>query len=394
MKVKEVVGFWEWDNLSGLVGYYAFYTAMIEGKNAIIRRCLRKGSDVAARLPTCRLLDYIDEYVIIGDDQKGFEEKIQRIIQYVQNEEGNIYKGIEFTPIEMQYGRESDLNLANIIICEPLRDEEKDAYQYLINKKIEELSSDRLEQFKKIAQNTPEDYSVETYIKKYEKQTGTKLSESQIQGVKIFDRKIQNGLIMGRYTLKEYNNFLKSIPDLLSGKKILGVGHFGLDGDFCITSEIDEPQSAEKISGYTTYTYRRIDDLSLCPEDIFKELSSSPSIERKMTHQEKWRSADKLRVIDVTKQHQFFNPEDQKNVKGNPDMKCIGSARGYFIFSDNGILIAGEYRPTIKENSELSANDISTALQEISRNGLTTDIQEKLIGLADKKPNERSEEKL
>lgn len=332
--------------------------------------------------------------MIIGDDLKGFEEGIQSVIQQSQNEEGNFYETIEFKPVEMQYGRETDLNLANIVIYEPLQDEGKDAYQYLTNKKIEELSSDRLEQFKKIAQSTPEDYSVETYIEKYEKQTGIKLTESQIQGVKIFDRKIQNGLIMGRYTLEEYINFLKSIPDLLSGKKILGVGHFDSNGRFFRGSEIDEPQSAEDISEYNTYAYIKSEELSPLSSDNFKEMSSSPSIKKRMTQGEH-RVAYQLCVIDVTEQHRFFNPEDQESVIGHPNMKYVGKREvGYSIFSDNGILIAGRERQTIKENSELSADNISTALKKISREGLTTDVQAQLIGLADKKPNERSEEQL
>ena len=105
--------------------------------------------------------------------------------------------------------------------------------------------------------------------------------------------------------------------------------------------------------------------------------------------------ATQLCVIDVTEKHQFLNPEDQESVIGHPNMKYVGKRKvGYSIFSDNGILIAGRERQTMKENSEISADDISTALKEISREGLTTDVQIQLIGLADKEPNNRSEEQI
>ena len=334
----------------------------------------------------------LDTYLIAGDDTKEFEEAVQKVMQ-LQNEAVE-HKTDGFSPVDMQYGRESDLNLANIIIDKPLQEEDQQSYQYLINKKLEELSLDRLEQFKKTAQNAPEDYSVETYIEEYEKQTGTKLNESQIQGVKIFDRKIQNGLIIGRYTLEEYSEFLKSIPDLLSGKKLLGVGHFNNAGDFYRGSEIDEPQIAEEVAGYSTYIYVSSKELSPCSRENFKAMTSSPSIKKRMTRGEN-KTAEKLCIVDVTKQHQILSPEDQEGVVGHPDMKYVGMKEfRYYVFSDNGILVAGRERQTIKEKSSLSADEISTALQEISREGLTSDVQAQLIGLADKKPNERSEEQI
>lgn len=43
MKVKEIVGFW--DNRAGRIGYYAYYNAIIKGKNVILERCLRSDID-------------------------------------------------------------------------------------------------------------------------------------------------------------------------------------------------------------------------------------------------------------------------------------------------------------------------------------------------------------
>lgn len=329
-------------------------------------------------------------YLIYGNDEKLLEETIQSLI--VEQEE-NRHEGTDIEPIQMQNGREIDLSLANIVIYQPPEptDDKKSSYQYLLSKKLEELTLDRLEQLKKAIQEKPDFYNVETYLREYEQQTGSKLSEIQIQGIREFSQKIQDGVIIGKYNLRDYMTFLQSLPDLLSRTKFLGIGHFDQDGIFWEHGKIVEPSpSTEDIYNYNLYTYHRLTGALNLTNDNYR-IISSPSIKYRMKP-----DADKLCCIDVAENTiNFFSPEAQETIAGQPNIKCIGTSRCRSIYSDNsGILFIGVSRSKIKEKSEISANNISTDLAEISRESLTKDAQAHLTELANKSiQNEKNEEK-
>lgn len=279
-----------------------------------------------------------------------------------------------FPPLEMQNGREIDLNLTNIEVPRNSHNDQA-SYEYVIDKKREELLLDRLEQLQQTIKNSPERYSVQTYIEKYEQQSGTQLSKQQISRLKELDDKIQEGLIFGKYNLEDYCNFLNSIHDLLSGKGVLGFGNFNRDGVFWTKEEIGKLPSVKEMALYSTYSYRirrrqqnfTMDDFQVIP---------SPSINTRLD-QDGLYVTDKLCALDIR----------QSNL-----------ARGQIYDYNNGILIA-EPHDIRKAHlfacvSEWTAAGISAYLEEKSREGLVTDVQAQLIGLADKEPNERSEEQL
>ena len=318
--------------------------------------------------------------MIYGNDEKLLEEVIQSIIR---EQEENRLDGTDIEPIQMQKGREKDLSLANITIYKPSEptDDEKASYQYLLNKKLEELTLDRLEQLKNAIQDNPDFYKLETYLRAYEQQTGIKLSEMQMQGINEFNQRIQDGVIVGKYNLEDYITFLQSLPDLLSRKKILWIGHRDPEGLFWKHGEIAEPlPSAEDIFNYNTYTNHRLSGKLKLTNDNYR-IISSPSIKYRMKP-----DSDKLCCIDVVEYRtNIFSPEAQETVAGQTNIKRVGTSRNYSIYSDNsGILFAGVSRQIIREKAKLSANTISTDLAEISREGLTDNTQAHLIGLADK----------
>lgn len=272
---------------------------------------------------------------------------------------------------QMEYGREVELNLANIVINHSFDETDNNiaSYDYLISKKVEELEFDRSEQLKRVIQNNPQLYSIETYLEEYERQTGNKISETQIQGVKKFEEKIRSGLLIGKYNLQDYITFFRSIPDLLSGKKFLAIGRYPYpDGEFWLHDEIDEIQSKEEISKYSTYTWHRIE------ESLFRPFSpETPSIRKRMKNlYNNYYLCDyyDLCAVDVKKMKiHMYSPEMQEQVKGDPNLICVGDRNGYYIFSDeNGILFAGEKRPTIKKQTSLQQRDsILSALEAQSR---------------------------
>lgn len=318
--------------------------------------------------------------MIYGNDENLFREIIQtRIAEQEKNRNDRIY----IEPIQMQNGRERDLNLANIIICEPLRptDNDKVSYQYLLNKKFEELTLDRLGQLKKTIRDNSNFYCLEIYLKKYEEQSGSKLSEIQIQAIRNLNQKIQEGVIIGKYNLKDYITFLQSLPDLLSRKKILGFGSLDKEEFFWKKGEIDELLiSVEDISNYNTYIYRRLHyGESRISNDKYK-IISSPSINYRMRP-----NFGKLCCIDVTDNKiNFFSSEAQEAVKGLPNKKHVGKGIHYNIYSDNsGILFAGGSYSNIKEQQNISAHDIAIDLAEISREGLIEEAQIHLIESVD-----------
>lgn len=318
--------------------------------------------------------------MIYGNDEKLLEKAIQSLIR---EQEENRHDGTDIEPIQMQKGREKDLSLANITICKPSKptDHEKASYQYLLNKKLEELTLDRLKQLKKAICDNPDFYNLETYLREYEQQTGNKLSEIQMKGINEFNQKIQDGVIIGKYNLEDYITFLQSLPDLLNRKKILGIGHRDSEEMFWRHGEIAEPlPSAEDIFNYNTYTDHRLSGKLNLTNDNYR-IISSPSIKYRMKP-----DSDKLCCVDVVEDRtNIFSPEAQETVAGQTNIKRVGTSMQYCIYSDNsGILFAGVSRQTIREKAKLSANNISTDLAEISREGLTDDTQADLIELADK----------
>lgn len=325
MKVIELGGF-----SNGNLNFYAYYRTKIDSKDVILTRTLNYDMTGRASGVVGKLDDSItDIYCCI--DEKDLEEVIQNIIE-LQNEhkedidESNRHRYIE--PFQMQNGREIDLNLANISIVKApdLTDNDVQYYQYIVNKKVEELKLDRLEQLKKATQNNPDFYCLETYLETYENQSGNKLSELQIERIRDFVKKIQDGVIIGKYNLKDYNTFLQLIPDLLSGKKALAIGHFDQEGDFWIHGEIYEKQLEKKdISQYTTYTYHRLNKgENRFANDNFK-IIPSPSIQKRMSP-----ILDELCGIDLdTECTSYFDLERQKTVKPrgaekHPNIKIVG----------------------------------------------------------------------
>lgn len=391
MKVTEICSYYVDDTRKSL----AYYHTKIEGRNVIFRREMKPEVEPRGSYFLIRLNDaiYIHDF---GNNEDLLRKRIQRLIEKQEknrNDETNI------EPIQTQNGRETDLNLANIIIHKTLHstDDEKSSYQYLLNKKIEELTLDRFGQLKKTIQDNLNFYSLEIYLKKYEEQSGSKLSEIQIQAIRDLNQKIQDDVITGRYNLEDYNTFLQSLPDLLSRKKILGFGYFDREGTFWEHGEIDEPlPSAEDIYDYNTYTYHRFcDGVSSITNDHYK-IISSPSIKYRMKNNDGGRQ-NKLCCIDVMEEGiNFFNSETQKIVKGQPNMKLVGESGGirYSIYDNSsGILFAGGVRQTIKEQPKISAHDIAIDLAEISRKGLTDEAQGHLIELANKKIEEDEKSK-
>lgn len=379
MKVKEIRGYW--DDLSnrswGDLRYYAFYYAKIEDKYVIIERSLTNDYVIRGPILKYKLSDSITG-IYACDDEKDLEERIQAIIQ-VKEKDGisrHFIDQLFFPPLEMQNGREIDLNLANIEVLKTSFNDQA-SYEFVIEKKREELLLDRLEQLQQKIKNSPERYSVERYIEKYEQQPGIQLSKQQISRLKELDDIIQKGLISGRYNLEDYSKFLNSIPDLLSGKKVLGFGHFDIDRKFWAKGEINTMPSVEKMALYNTYTYRTFsgrDKYQFTMDDF--QVMPSPSIKTRMDQNGLY-VTDKLCVMGIEERH-----------------------HGAIYDYNNGILIVEPYNyrkeHLLAHIPALSATDISTALQEISREGLTTDVQAQLIGLAepDKKTNEISEEEL
>lgn len=279
MKVKEIGGCW-YPSTGVLARYEAYYYVKIEDRYVMLNRCLEWKDTLRGPIRKGQLDDCIMD-IYACDDEKDLEEMIQGTIQYMERSKqyaSEHFEGRE-EPLEMKNGREIDLNLANIGIrrCNnPYCDQTsyEAFYKYLIEKKREELLLDRLDQLQQTIRNSPERYSVEKLIEKYEEQSGTQLSKQQISGLKEVDDKIQTGLIIGRYNLEDYSNFLNSIPDLLSGKKILGYGHFDVDGEFWSYEEIDKSPSVEEMALYNTYTYHTVTYGGTYKRDIFRELSS------------------------------------------------------------------------------------------------------------------------
>lgn len=294
------------------------------------------------------------EYMIYGTDEKVLEDCIQEVI-----ETQNRYKiePTEIRPLEMEQDRETDLDLANIVIYKPDEQIDMDMYNHLINKKEQELSYDRLVQLNKEKQDNPDLYSLEKYFEEYENQFGKRLSEIQIQGVKNFESKIRTGLILGKYNLSDYITFLKSIPDLLSKKKAIAIGYYNGYGDerFCIHGEVDEVLSPEKVSQYNTYTYNRIKEMRLT-NDEFKPIPVS--IKKRMSP-----DAEPLCAVDIEEQ-QLFSPEKQEIDKNNPNTRWVGSGIMQRIYSDeSGILFIGGHRVTIKEQK---TGEVSYTPEEIA----------------------------
>ena len=105
----------------------------------------------------------------------------------------------------------------------------------------------------------------------------------------------------------------------------------------------------------------------------------------------------KLCCIDLDENRtNILSPEEQETIAGQTNIKRIGIGMNSIIYSDNsGILFTGVSCSLIKEKSEISADNISTDLSEISRESLTKDAQVHLIGLADKSvQEEKNEEQL
>lgn len=396
MKVTEICSYYVEDTRKSL----AYYRTKIEERNIILRREMKPVVKPRGAYFLIRLNDimYIRDF---GNNEDLFRKKIQTLIEKQEksrNDETNI------EPIQTQNGRETDLSLANIIIktshLHPT-DDEKSSYQYVLNKKFEELTLDRFGQLKKTIHDNFDFYSLERYLKKYEEQSGKKLSELQIQGIRDLNQKIQDDVITGRYNLEDYNTFLQSLPDLLSKRKILGLGHFDREGIFGEYGEIDEPlPSAEDIYDYNTYTYHRFcGGVSSITNDYYRTISS-PSIQYRMKNKDSGKQ-NKLCCIDVREEGiNLFNSEAQKIVKGQPNIKLVGESGGirYSIYSDNnsGILFAGGVRETIKEQSKISAHDIAIDLAKISRKGLTDEAQVHLVEAANKtiEEDEKSKKEL
>jgi len=206
----------------------------------------------------------------------------------------------------------------------------------------------------------------------------------QIQGIKKFDEKIREGLLLGKYNLEDYTTFLKSIPDLLSGKKALAIGHFRDGREFWRHGEIDKTPSTEEISKYNTYTYHSF-------EEYFSpfSLEVSPNIRKRMVPEYKY---EKLCIVDV-REDQIFSSDMQERVKVNPNIKRVGDFgfQGELYSDSSGIMFVGEQRITIKDQPELSAKDISADLGEISREGLPRKAQEYFTDLVDDKKDKEEE---
>ena len=387
MKVKEISGFWDARNPNALgdLKYIAYYYAKIEDRYVILERRLQ--NEFTSRGPTVKykLCDRIT-WIFTCNDEKELEETIQEIIQHKDEGDASVFfeDQLCFPPLEMQNGREIDLNLANIEVPRNSSNDQA-SYEYVIDKKREELLLDRLEELQQTIKNSPERYSIERLIEKYEQQSGTQLSEQQISGLKELDNKFQNGLIIGINNLEDYSNFLNSIPDLLSGKKIVGFGYVDGGGRFSPSVKKDKIlPTAERMALYSTYTYHtlrpdREDKRYKYTKDDF-QVRPSPSIKKRM---------DDSRVY-IRK----YNTYGYRT----PYRYCVVDAAqlAYPELADltNGILTVGTELPT--RNTQLSADSISTFLEGTSRQGLITGVQAQLIELAepDKEPNERSEEQL
>lgn len=373
MKVKEICGYWK--RLSPATArYVAFYYAKIEDGYVILERNVDQNSTWKGHIPKYRLRDCIN-CIYFYNDEKELEEDIQSIIQYKDQNEPDVsecFKDKVFSPLEMQNGREIDLNLANIEVSKNSVNDQA-SYEYVIEKKREELLLDRLGQLQQTIKNSPERYSVERYIEIYEQQSGTKLSKQQKSRLKELDDKIQNGIIIGRYNLEDYSNFLNSIPDLLSGKKILGFGFFSAyDGRFLVGGEICKTPSVEEVASYNTYHYHtyRYDKFTM---DDFQVIPS-PSIKMRM-NQNGLLPTKKLCAINIRQRSEGFIYDYKYGILF---VEPFGRKKEH--------LLASVY--------ELDADDISAYLKTTSREGLVTDVQAQLIGLADKEPNERNEEQL
>ncbi len=213
------------------------------------------------------LVDSIFNVIDCGNDEEHFKEEIRNIKERENECESyhplsnfsSLYEDI--ASLQTQYGREVNLSLVNMNIYfekPDTTDDEKNIWDYLLEQKVLELTWDRNNQLEKVIQKNPNDYDIETYISKYENQTGKKVSEMQIQELKELNKIIQEGILLGKYNLQDYRNFLSAIPDLLSRKKVLAIGSI-CNGDFLNTSSdaIDKMPSAEEIAYYTTYSYIR-----------------------------------------------------------------------------------------------------------------------------------------
>lgn len=200
------------------------------------------------------------------------------------------------------------------------------------------------------------------------------MSKQQRSRLKELDDKIQKGLIFGKYNLEDYRNFVNSISDLLSGKRVLGVGSFGSDGKFGASGEISKLPSVKEMALYSTYPYRIRRQQKFTMDDF--QVMPSPSIKTRIA-QDGLYPTETLCALDI---------------------RQLNFARGEIYDYNYGILIV-EPRDTRKAHlfayvSECTAAGISAYLEESSRQGLVTDAQAQLIELADKKPKERSEKQL
>lgn len=391
MKVNEICG-----AFCGMEGYQEYYYTKMGDRNVILARTLSCQTSFSRNGTKIGLLrDYIS-FRDAGNDDKSLEQEIQSIIEF-QKEDAFVRE-----PLQMQKGRETDLSLVNIKINSSDDPQCAEIANYLKSKKLEEIIGDRSKQLKEVIQNNAGFYSLQEYLKKYENQSGNKLGELQIEGIRKLDERIQAGVIVGKYNLVDYNTFLLSIPALLSRKEALGIGDFD-SGVFWVHGEIYEKRADDiDISEHTTYTFAPYDKR----EDIYNRKQDSSSINKRMRSE--YRGISCINMSEENKDLCYLKPEEQESIKlcgieKYPDVKVAAffkTANQYVFYTDNsGILFAGMGRlQNPKEpQTKLSADDIAIDLAEISRKVLTDEVQVHLTELADegkKRDDEKSEEKL
>lgn len=324
--------------------YYAYYRTVINGEPIILRRIIE-----IDRRHGYELLDKLEYYRAINMS----EERIYENIHKKSGTEDEL-------PFVMQEGKEIDLCLSNIVIRPKEDNKDQDVYKCLIEEKYKKLVDDRREELKILMENNPGWFDIENYIEKYEETIGNKLSEEQRKAIINFDQKFKKGIVVGKYSLRDYITFINSLPQLLSGKKAIGIGKF-FTTKFAPTVDMDKEPSMKEVARYS------LSPRSLCFDYIkpfFNNLREpkTPSIEYRINIQH-----HKIVIRDI---QETFIPENTFTIEGYPQLRLVGTGENscdYVVTDESGIGRLGPYRLRRIKKLIHSANEIGEGVSEITK---------------------------
>lgn len=321
--------------------YHAYYRTVINDEPIILRRIIE-----IDRRHGYKLLDKLEYYRAINMS----EERILKSIHEGQRVEDEL----QFV---MQEGKEIDLCLSNIVIRPNENNRDQDVYECLIEEKYKKLVAARREELKILMEENPRWTNIENHIVKYEETIGNKLSEEQRKAIINFDQKFKKGIVVGKYNLQDYIKFINSLPQLLSGKKAIGIGDF-FTTLFSPNVDMDKEPSMKEVARYSfspcSFSFDHI-------KPFFNKLREpkTPSIDYKLNNH-------CFVLIDI----ESFIPENTFTIEGYPQLRLVGTGKnssGYVVTDESGIRRLGHYRLRKIKKLIHSANEIGEGVSEITK---------------------------